>query len=392
MHFLMKFLRDFDFKNKRVLVRVDFNVPLNNDGQVNEKGDWRLEAALPTINYLLKEKAKIILLTHLGRPNGKKIQELSLEPVARRLEKLLNQKVIKLDDCLGPEVEEQVRNLQAGQIVLLENLRFHPEEEANQPDFAKSLAGLGEIYVDDAFGSIHRAHASIAGLPQYLPSCAGLLLEREIKVLSRFLDVMERPLTAIIGGAKISTKIRLVEDFLNKADNLILGGALANTVISAKGIAIGKSVVEKAMVEEVKKLELTNTKLHIPVDVVVSTDVSGKQASRIAPVGKTKEDELILDIGPDTSQLFQRIISQSKMIIWNGPMGLFEVEAFASGSKAIARAVAQSRGFAVVGGGDTIALLEEMNLLEEMDHVSTGGGSLLKFLSGDKLPGLEALQ
>lgn len=388
----MRSLRDFNFKNKRVLVRVDFNVPLGNDGRVDEKEDWRLEAALPTIRYLLDQKAKIILLAHLGRPGGKIVESLRLNPVAQRLEELLGQPVVKLDDCLGQEVEERLKNIQAGEIFLLENLRFQAGEKNNQSDFAQQLAKLGEIYVNDAFGTIHRAHASIVGLPQYLPKCPGLLLEKEIKALSKILDEPIHPLVVIIGGVKISTKIKVIKNFLKQADHLILGGALANTVIRAKGFAIGKSVVEEEMVDEVKKLELTNTKLHIPVDVVASIDAQGQAPSRIVPVGKTKEKEMILDIGPDTIQLFNRIISQAKMIVWNGPMGVFEVAKFASGSRAVARVVAQSSAFSVVGGGDTITLLEQLNLIDKIGHISTGGGAMLKFLAGEKLPGIEALE
>ena len=238
----MKFLRDLDVKDKRVLLRVDFNVPVGDDGLVDSKEDWRIEATLPTINYLLNQKAKVILLSHLGRPKGRVVKSLRLDPIAQRLEKLLGQNIIKLDNCFSQEVEKQVKNLQAGEIILLENLRFYPGEEENDSDFVKQLAKLGEIYVNDAFGNVHRAHASMVGLPQYLPSCAGLLLEKEIKVLSEISDKAERPLIVIIGGVKISTKIKVIKNFLKKADGLILAGALANTVISAKGFAIGKSV------------------------------------------------------------------------------------------------------------------------------------------------------
>ncbi len=388
----MKNLRDFDFKNKRVLVRVDFNVPVGDEGRVDEKEDWRLEAALPTINYLLRKKAKIILLAHLGRPHGKIVESLRLDPIARRLEELLGQSVIKLDDCLGRQVEERVKNIQAGEVLLLENLRFHIGEEKNNPDFTKQIARLGEVFVNDAFGVIHRPHASMVSLPQYLPGCAGLLLEKEIRILSKVLTKPKHPLVVIIGGVKISTKIKVIKNFLEKTDDLILGGALANTVIKAKGFTIGKSIVEEEMVDEVKKLELTNIKLHIPVDVITSIDAQGRAPSRIAPVGHTKEKEMILDIGPDTCQLFKQVISQAKMIIWNGPMGLFEVDKFASGTKEIARTIAQTKGFSVVGGGDTVNLLEELNLIGKIDHVSTGGGAMLKFLAGEKLPGLEVLK
>jgi len=379
----MKFLRDLDVKDKRVLLRVDFNVPVGDDGLVDSKEDWRIEASLPTINYLLNQKAKVILLSHLGRPKGRVVKSLRLDPIAQRLSELLNKKVVKV---------EKMKEVKSDEIVLLENLRFYPGEEENDSDFVKQLAKLGEIYVNDAFGNVHRAHASMVGLPQYLPSCAGLLLEKEIKVLSEISDKAERPLIVIIGGVKISTKIKVIKNFLKKADGLILAGALANTVISAKGFAIGKSISQKEMVEEVKKLELTNIKLHIPVDVVASVDPSGRAPSRVAAVGNTEEKEMILDIGPDTIQLFSRIISKAKTIIWNGPMGVFEVEKFAQGSRKIAQAVAQSDSFSLVGGGETITLLEQLGLLKKIDHISTGGGAMLKFLANEKLPGIEALK
>jgi len=388
----MKFLRDFNFKDKKVLVRVDFNVPLGDDMKVDAKEDWRIQATLPTIKYLLDQDAKIILLAHLGRPKGKVVEKLRLDPIAERLKELCGRKVIKLDDCCGEEVKKQIKSMESGQIVMLENLRFCPGERDNDLKFAKQLAKYGDIYVNDAFGVDHRMHASLVGIPKYLPKCAGLLLEKEIKALSKVLDEPKRPLAAIIGGVKISTKIRVIEEFLNEADNLLLGGALANTVIAAKGIAIGRSVIEETMVDEVKKLELTNVKLHLPVDVIASVDPSGKAASRIAPVGNTKEEEMILDIGPDTNNLFKQIISKAKTIVWNGPMGLIEVDKFVQGSKEIAQAIAESEGFSVVGGGDSIALLEEMGLVNKMDHVSTGGGAMLKFLIGEDLPGIDALE
>jgi len=372
-------------------MRVDFNVPVGDDGVVDDKEDWRIELTLPSINYLLDQGAKIILLAHLGRPKGKVTDDLRLEPIAQRLEKLLDKKVIKLDKCLGPEIEKQIENLKSGQVILLENIRFYDEEEKNDLDFAKKLASFGEIYVNDAFGVSHRTHASLVGIPKYLPHCAGLLLEKEIKALFEVLDKPKHPLTVIIGGVKISTKIKVIKNFLKGADDLLLGGALANTVIAAKGFAIGRSVSEAEMVEEVKKMELTDIKLHLPVDAVVSTEPSGKEPSRIAPIGKTDKEEMILDIGPDTIKLFKRVISQSGTIIWNGPMGLFEVDKFSFGSREIAKIVAQSKGFSTVGGGDSVSLLEEMDLLDKIDHVSTGGGAMLRFLAGEKLPGIEAL-
>ncbi len=388
----MESLRNMEVANERVLLRADFNVPLSEKGEVEEKGDWRLEATLSTINYLLRKKAKLIIIAHLGRPHGKTVARLKLDPVAKRLSELLHRPVVKLENCLGEKVERTIEDMSPGDIILLENIRFYAEEKENDPLFAKKLAELGDIYVNDAFGTCHRAHASIVGIPKYLPKAAGFLLDKEIRALSRVLEKPVHPLTVIIGGAKISTKIKVIQAFLERVDNLILGGALANTVISAKGFAIGKSVSEKEMIEEIKKLKLTDTKLHIPLDAVVSKNSSGKAPSRVAPIGKTKEEEMILDVGPDTCRLYSDVIKQSKMIIWNGPMGLFEVGVFASGSIEIAKAVAQSSAFSVVGGGDTARLLEDLSLVDEMNHISTGGGAMLKFLAGEELPGLKALK
>ncbi|OGZ32857.1 MAG: phosphoglycerate kinase [Candidatus Portnoybacteria bacterium RIFCSPLOWO2_12_FULL_39_9] len=388
----MKTLRDFNFYNKRVLVRADFNVSFGDDGRVDDKEDWRLKATLPTINYLLNQKAKIILLSHLGRPDGRAVEELRMDPIGQRISQLIGQPVKKLDNCIGPEVEQAIKKMEAGQVVLLENVQFHSGEKENSPAYIESLANLADFFVMDAFGQAHRDYASISGLPKRLPGCAGLLLEKEVKVLSEILEKPKCPLVVIIGGVKISTKIKMIEHFLEKADSLILGGALANIVIRAKGLAIGRSIIEEEMVEEAQKMELTNIKLHLPVDVIVSVDSGGEASSRIAPVGNISDQEMILDIGPDTIELFKRIISGAEMIVWNGPMGLFETEKFAAGTKAIAEAIAQGQAFSLVGGGDTINCLNQLGLLDKIDHISTGGGAMLKFLSGEKLPGIEALK
>lgn len=385
----MKTLRDFNFYNKRVLVRVDFNVPLK-DGQV--VNDFKIRAGLPTIKYLIEQKAKIILMSHLGRPSGRIIEELRLDPIAQKLSELISQPVRKLDYCFGPQVEKVIERMNFGEIILLENIQFCPGEKEKSPVLAKSLAKTADFFVMDAFGQSHRDYASISAVSQYLSHCAGLLLEKEIEALSKILENPERPLAVIIGGVKISTKIQMIEKFLEKADNLILGGALANTVIAAKGLAIGQSIIDKEMVEEVKKMELTDTKLHLPVDVIVSTNSNGQEPSRIAGVANTKEEEMILDIGPDTIELFKGIIRKAKMIFWNGPMGLSEVKEFSSGTKAVAEAIAQSAAFSVAGGGETINCLAQFGLMDKINHISTGGGALLKFLAGEKLPGIEALK
>ncbi len=387
----MKSIRDFNLKDKKVLVRADFNVPINNHQKISDQEDWRLEATLPTINYLQEKGAKIILMAHLGRPGGKKVEYLKLDSVGQKLSELLGKKVLKLDDCFGKEVKKKVENLSSGEIILLENLRFYKEEEENDDHFAKQLAELGDLYINDAFAVSHRAHASVVGLPKYLESGSGLLLEKEIKTLAKVLDNPDYPLAVIMGGKKITTKIKVIKSILKKADDLILAGALANVVISAKGIAIGSSITDENMIEEVHKLDLTDTKIHIPVDVIACYGSEEKSPCRVSPVGHIKEKEMILDIGPDTCQIFKKVISQAKTIIWNGPMGLMEIEKFAKGSQEIAEAVAQNNGFSVVGGGDTISFLEKINLREKMNHVSTGGAAMLSFLAREKLPGIEAL-
>lgn len=389
----MKSVRDLTVKEKKVLVRADFNVPLGSDGLVDDQEDWRLRASLPTIQYLLSQQAKVILISHLGRPENKIVEILRLDPIARRLEKLLGRPVVKLDDCLGPEVEGRISKMRPGEIVLLENVRFYPEEEQNDPAFAQEMAQLGEIYINDAFGVDHRAHASLVGLPRFLPSAAGLLLEKELSVLAGLIAKPASPLVVIIGGAKIATKIRMIKNFLRRqADHLLLGGALANTVICAKGFAIGCSVVEEGMVEEIKRLELTDVRMHLPVDAITSRDRSGKSGKRVAAIGNIPPAEMILDIGPDSIALFKEVIARAKTIVWNGPMGLTETPEFCLGTEQIARSVAASGAFSVVGGGDTIKILAALNLTDQIGHISTGGGAMLAFLGGEKLPGIEALE
>ncbi|MFH0852642.1 MAG: phosphoglycerate kinase [bacterium] len=386
-----------DLAGKRVLVRDDFNVTVDKNGKVLD--DFRIRASLPTIEYLLKNQAKVILMAHFGRPQGEnfesriKSQEFSLRPVAERLSELIGKKVELLGDCFGSAVTERVGQMNDGDLVLLENLRFHPEEEANDDEFVKSLAKLGDIYVNDAFGASHRAHASIVKITQLLPSFVGFLLEREVDVLARARDNPEHPLVVVIGGAKISTKIKLIQEFLNKADHIILGGALANTVLHAQGLAIGRSMVELEAVSEVQKLQITNTKLHLPVDVVVSIDKTGQEEKHVSAVGKIGREELILDIGPETQSIFDSVVKSSKMVIWNGPMGLFEVEAFAGGTRAMAESIAACPDcFSIAGGGETTCFLEKFGLLDKFSHVSTGGGAMMEFLAGEKLPGIEVLE
>ncbi len=385
----MKFLRDFNFKGKRVLLRAGFNVPLNENGEISD--DFRIKSVLPTIEYLRDHKAKIILLSHFGRPNGKIVEELRVDLIGKRISELLNQSVKKLNDCIGPEVEQAIKEMDDREVILLENVQFYPGEKRKDLNYIKSLASLADFFVLDAFGQAHRDYASISGLSEYLPSCAGLLLEKEINILSDVLENAKRPLAVIIGGSKISTKIKFMKKFLIEADDVLLGGALANTVIAAKGFAIGKSIYEQKMIENIKKINLTNTKLHLPVDAIASTDPFGKESSRIAPIGKTEEDEMILDIGPDTINLFKNIISQAKTVIWNGPMGIIEVDKFVNGSIQVAQLIANSQAFSMVGGGDSLFLLKKANLLDKINHICTGGGAMLNFLAEEKLPGIEAL-
>ncbi|MBI4836933.1 MAG: phosphoglycerate kinase [Candidatus Portnoybacteria bacterium] len=386
----MKPIRDIDVSDKRVLVRVDFNVSLDKQGNVVD--DFRIKAVLPTIEYLIENHAKVILMSHLGKPNGRVVENLRLDPVREKLAQYLNLPIVKTQDCIGEAVVEQVLKLSAGKVLLLENLRFHKEEEENDDKFARELARLGEIYVNDAFAVSHREHASVAAVVKHLPAYAGLILEKEIRILSEVFENPPRSLVVIIGGAKISTKIKLIKCFLGFADNILLGGALANTVLHAQGLAIGKSLIEEEMVGEVKSLQLTDTKMHIPVDTVVSADKTGNGEISVAPVGKIGDDELILDIGPETEKLFSEVIKNAKTVVWNGPMGLFEVEQFEHGTDAVARAIISCSCHSVVGGGETTAFLAKRDWFDKFFHVSTGGGAMLEFLAGEKLPGIAALE
>jgi len=380
---MLKTIRDIDIKGKRAFLRVDFNVPLGENNRVDENENWRIKKTLPTIEYLLKEKARLIIISHLS---GKK----SLKPIADYLAELIGQEVIFINEIIGPKVKERANRMKVGEILMLENLRFYPEEEANGENFAKELAGLADIFVNDAFSVSHRQHASIVGLPKFLPSFAGFLIEEETKVLGGLIQKPIRPLATIIGGEKISTKIKLVKKMLDWSDHLLLGGALANTVLKAKGVAVGQSLIEEEMINETE--ELTNPKLHIPVDVLVSKKSSGEKDIRISPAAEVQNDEIILDIGPETIEAFSKIISQAKTIIWNGPMGLAEVKSFSSGTRKIAQAVVLSQAYSVVGGGDTISILRKMELGEKFDYLSTGGGAMFEFLAEGTLPGILALQ
>ncbi|MDR7415045.1 MAG: phosphoglycerate kinase [Armatimonadota bacterium] len=387
-----KTVRDIEVRGKRVLVRVDFNVPLE-EGRITD--DRRIRESLPTLRYLLDQGATVILASHLGRPGGKAIPSLRLRPVGERLKELLDREVRVLEDCVGPEVEEAVRNAPPGSVLLLENLRFHPEEEANDPEFARSLAGLAEVFVLDAFGTAHRAHASTVGVARYLPAVAGLLLEKELRYLGQVLEAPERPFVAVLGGKKVSDKIGVIRNLLARADALLIGGAMAYTFLRAQGYATGASLVEeeklslaRELLEEARRERVA---FLLPTDVVVADRISEDARVKVVPVQEIPEGWIGVDIGPQTARRFAEEIRQARTVVWNGPMGVFEISPFAAGTRAVAEAVATCPGTTVVGGGDTAAALERFGLADRVDHVSTGGGASLEFLEGRELPGVTAL-
>ena len=388
-----------NLKDKKILVRVDFNVPVGSDGIIDDKEDWRIRASLSTIRYLLEKKAKIILMAHLGRPElsqkfikskvHKVNKKYSLKPVARRLGELLNLEIKFINDCVGNEAKDAVLKMRAGDIVLLENLRFYKEEEKNDKEFAKKLAELAHIYINDAFSVSHRKHASVSAITKFLPSYAGLLLEKEIKILSEAINNPQKPATIIVGGAKMKTKVPVIKYLIGKFDHILAGGIVANVILKAKGIDTGKSLMDGIDIEEVKKIDLASNKLYVPVDAVVCD--SQKNEVDFLAIGKIGDNK-ILDIGTETAKLYSKIITDSKTIIWNGPMGLFEKNDFSSGTKAVAKAVAMAKGYTIIGGGDTISAVDKFEDIKKIDYVCTGGGAMLEFLAGKKLPGIEALE
>lgn len=385
-----------EIENKKVLVRVDFNVPLNEKLQISD--DTRIVAALNTIQYLLSHHCSIILMSHLGRPEGQIVDRLKMDPVATHLEDLLKQKILKLDECIGEEIQKAIAELKPGDIVLLENLRFHPEEKKNDPDFSRQLASLADIYINDAFGAAHRAHASTAGVTAYLPSYAGFLMEKEVKCLNRLLSEPEKPFVSIIGGAKVSDKIEVLEKLIEICDALLIGGGMVFTFLAAKGYEVGKSILEKDYIDYVKKLtdsaQKHNKKIIIPTDIVTAREFKASAESFNVPVNAIEKDMFGMDIGESTIELFNKEIEKARTIFWNGPLGVFEMEKFARGTNQIASKIASlgKNVFSVVGGGDSIAALNQFGLADKISHVSTGGGASLEFLSGKKLPGLEALK
>jgi phosphoglycerate kinase len=388
--FTKKTVRDVDVRGKRVLVRVDFNVPLK-DGKVSD--DTRIKAAIPTLQYLIEKEARVILCSHLGRPKGEIVPELSLKPVKDPLSDMLGVKVAFAGDCIGAEAERAAGNLENGQVLLLENTRFHAEEKANDPEFASRLASLAEIYVNDAFGSAHRAHASTTGVAAYLPAVAGFLMERELVYLGQALTEPEHPFVAILGGAKISDKIGVIERLLAIADSLLIGGGMANTFFAAQGLAMGDSLVEADVLDRARHfLSVGGDKLHLPVDLVVADRFAADAVHRVIPVDGMSAPWQALDIGPETVKRFTAVIKAARFILWNGPMGVFEFDAFAMGTRAIAEALAESSATTIVGGGDSAAAVRQAGLMDSMSHVSTGGGASLEFLEGKTLPGVAALE
>ncbi len=387
-----KTVRDIEVQGKRVLVRVDFNVPLK-EGQVGD--DTRIWAALPTIRYLLERNARVVLMSHLGRPKAKVVEAMRMAPVGARLGELLGRPVRTLGDCIGPEVEAAVQAMQPGEVILLENTRFYAEEEKNDPAFAQKLARLGEIYVNDAFGTAHRAHASTEGVAHYLPAVAGFLMEKELEALGKVLESPEPPFVAILGGAKISDKIGVIRKLLEKADALLIGGGMANTFLQAQGYEVGDSLVEAEALPTAQELlgDVCDCGLEflLPVDVVVADAFAADAAHKTVPVDQVPAGWRILDIGPRTVDSFREALRSARLVMWNGPMGVFEFPAFAEGTRAVAQAVADCGAFSVVGGGDSVAALHELGLADKIGHLSTGGGASLEFLEGRLLPGVEIL-
>ena len=386
-------IRDVGLAGKKVLMRVDFNVPLDDSQTITD--DTRIRAALPTIEYALEQGASLVLMSHLDRPKGEPKPEFSLAPAATRLGELLGRPVVQLADCIGPGVEAAVAAMKPGDVVLLENLRFHPEEEKNGPEFSKQLAALGDVYVNDAFGTAHRAHASTAGVTAYMsPAVAGFLLEKEIDYFTAALDKPEHPFVAVMGGAKVSDKIGVIENLLDKIDCLIIGGGMTYTFLKAMGVAVGNSKLEEDKVDVARRiLDLAKEKgveLLLPTDHVLADDFSETANTQVVE-GDIPDGWMALDIGPETTKAFVEKLKDAKLVIWNGPMGVFEMEPFASGTRAVAKALADSAATTIIGGGDSVAAVEQAGLSNRMSHISTGGGASLEFLEGKTLPGVAAL-
>lgn len=387
-----KSVRDVEVTGKRVFVRVDFNVPLEN-GKITD--DTRIRETLPTIKYLIENGAKVILASHLGRPKGEFVDSLRLTPAAERLSELLGKPVAKADEAVGEAVKAKVDALNNGDVLVLENVRFYPGEEKNDPELAKQFAELADLFVNDAFGAAHRAHASTEGIAHLIPAVSGLLMEKELSVLSKALSNPERPFTAIIGGSKVKDKIDVIDNLLNIADNVLIGGGLTYTFFKAQGYEIGQSLLDKdkldvalGFIEKAKKL---GKNFMLPVDIVISDDFSADANTDIVSIDQIPADWEGIDIGPKTRELYADVIKKSKLVVWNGPMGVFEIEPFSHGTREVAEACAATEGYTIIGGGDSAAAAEKFHLADKMDHISTGGGASLEFMEGKKLPGVEAL-
>ncbi|GAC41216.1 phosphoglycerate kinase [Paenibacillus popilliae] len=387
-----KSVRDIDVKGKRVFVRVDFNVPLE-DGKITD--DTRIRETLPTIQFLAEQGAKIILASHLGRPKGEVVESMRLTPAANRLNELLGKPVKKLDESIGEQVQAEINRMNDGDIVVLENVRFHKGEEKNDPELAKAFAALADVYVNDAFGAAHRAHASTEGIAHHLPAVSGLLMEKELSVLGKALSKPERPFTSIIGGSKVKDKIDVINKMLEISDNVIIGGGLAYTFFKAQGYEIGRSLCDNEKLDValgfIEKAKQLGKKFYLPVDVVVADEFSANANTKVVSIDGIPADWEGIDIGPKTNEIYVDVIRNSKLIVWNGPMGVFEIEPFSHGTRAVAQACAETEGYTVIGGGDSAAAVEKFQLKDKMDHISTGGGASLEFMEGKQLPGVVAL-
>lgn len=388
-----KSIQDIDVNGKKVLVRVDFNVPIDENGSITD--DRRIREALPTIKYLREHNAKVILMSHLGRPKGKFNMKYSLKPVAERLAQKLGADVKLAGDVIGDEVLAMVNSLKESEVMLLENVRFYEEEEKNDKEFSKKLAALGDIYVNDAFGTAHRAHATTAGIAEYLPSAIGFLIKKELDIMGKALTSPVRPFVAILGGAKVSDKIGVIENLMDKVDALLIGGGMAFTFYKAMGYEIGKSILEADKVELageiLRKAEEKRVKLLLPIDIVVASEFNNDAHRRTVTANMIPEDQLGLDIGEHTREVFADIVKHAKTVVWNGPMGVFEMSNFAKGTFALAEAMSECKGTTIVGGGDSAAAIEQLGFADKITHISTGGGASLEFLEGKILPGIDVI-
>ncbi|AIQ10749.1 phosphoglycerate kinase [Paenibacillus durus] len=387
-----KSVRDVEVTGKRVFVRVDFNVPLE-DGKITD--DTRIRETLPTVKYLIENGAKIILASHMGRPKGQFVDSMRLTPAAERLSQLLGKPVAKADEAVGDAVKAKIAELKDGDVLVLENVRFYPGEEKNDPELAKQFAELADLFVNDAFGAAHRAHASTEGIAHYLPAVSGLLMEKELNVLGKALSNPERPFTAIIGGSKVKDKIDVIDNLLTLADNVLIGGGLSYTFSKAQGYEVGKSLLDEEKIDTalgfIEKAKKLGKNFLLPVDAVVADKFGADANTKTVDISEIPADWLGLDIGPKTAALYADVIKNSKLVVWNGPMGVFEIDIFAEGTKAVAEACAKTEGYTVIGGGDSAAAAEKFKLADQMDHISTGGGASLEFMEGKALPGVVAL-